>query len=217
MSTNDRDKWNRKYRDGAYAGRVHPSAFLVECLPTLETDGDPPRGVDIACGIGRNALYLARLGWEVDAIDVSDVALQKLVAAAAEESLAINCVAADLEADPTAVARCAAGRRYDLALVVRYANLPLIRRLPEVIAPGGYLLVEKHLVTDVDVVGPQDPRFRASPGELRDAAEGLEIVEYREGIIEDPDGRRVALARLLARAPVWRLRDRRPAPGYSVG
>jgi SAM-dependent methyltransferase len=201
LSQLDRDKWNRKYREGAYARRLKPSSFLVESLPKLEIAADPPRAVDVACGLGRNALYLARRGWEVGAIDVSDVALQKLVAAAAAESLAINCVAADLEADPAAVARCAGGHRYDLALVVRYANLPLIRRLPEVIAPGGYLLVEKHLVTDVDVVGPRDPRFRARPGELREAAEGLEIVEYREGVIEDPDGRRVALVRLLARVP----------------
>jgi SAM-dependent methyltransferase len=201
LSRTDRDKWNTKYREGAYADRLNPSAFLVESLPNMEIASDSPRAVDIACGIGRNALYLARLGWEVDAVDVSDVALDKLAAAAEEGSLTINCVAADLEADLAAVARCAGDHRYDLALVVRYANLPLIRRLPEVIAPRGYLLVEKHLVTDVDIVGPQDPRFRAWPGELREAAKGLEVVEYREGIIEDPDGRKVALARLLARVP----------------
>jgi SAM-dependent methyltransferase len=201
LSRTDRDKWNRKYREGAYADRLNPSAFLVECLPTLEIESDRPRGVDIACGIGRNALYLARLGWEVDAIDVSNVALRKLAAAAAEDSLVINCVATDLEADPAAVARVAGERPYDLALVIRYANLPLIRRLPEALGPGGYLIVEKHLVTDADVVGPRDPRFRAKPGELREAAAGFEIVEYRERVMEDPDGRRVALAQLLGRAP----------------
>ena len=201
MSRSDRDKWNRKYREGAYADRVNPSAFLAEWLPALATDADPPRAVDIACGIGRNALYLARLGWEVDAVDVSDVALEKLAAVAAEESLAVNCVVADLEDDPAAVARVAGDRRYDLALVIRYANLSLIRLLAGVIRPGGYLIVEKHLVTDADVVGPRNARFRAKPGELRQAAEAFEIVEYREGILEDPDGRRVALAQLLGRVP----------------
>jgi tellurite methyltransferase len=199
LSRNDRDKWNQRYREGAYADRLNPSAFLVECLPVLEIGSDPPRGVDLGCGIGRNTLYLARLGWEVDAVDVSDVALEKLAAAAAQESLAVNCVAADLEAGPAAAARAAGNRRYDLALVIRYANLSLIRLLPGVIRPGGYLIVEKHLVTDADVIGPRNARFRAKPGELRRAAEGFEIVEYREGILEDPDGRSVALAQLLGR------------------
>lgn len=199
MSRTDRDKWNTRYREGAYADRLSPSAFLVESLPNMEIAADLPRAADIACGLGRNALYLARRGWEVDAIDVSDVALDKLAAAAKGEALAVNGIAADLEVDPAAVGRHAGDRRYDLVLVIRYANMPLIGRLPGILAPGGYLLVEKHLATHVDVVGPRNSRFRAQPGELRDAAEGLEIIEYREGIIEDPDGRRVALARLLAR------------------
>ena len=63
----------------------------------------------------------------------------------------------------------------------------------------GYLIVEEHLATEEDVVGPQDPRFRVAPGTLRDAAAGLEIIAYREGIIADPDGRRAALAQLVAR------------------
>lgn len=200
MSHIDREKWNRKYREGAYADRLNPSAFLVECLPSLTTDSEPRRGVDIACGLGRNALYLARLGWEVDAIDVSEVALDKLAEAATQESIAIKCVAADLGADPAAVER-AAGDPYDLALVIRYANLSLIRLLPGAIRPGGYVMVEKHLVTEADVVGPRDPRFRARPGELEQAATGFEILEYREGVVEDPDGRRVALAQLLGRVP----------------
>ena len=65
MSRAERDKWDARYRDGAYESRTHPTALLEAWAPRL------PRGraLDVACGAGRNALYLARLGWEVAGFD----------------------------------------------------------------------------------------------------------------------------------------------------
>lgn len=202
MSQADRDKWNQRYRDGAYVARKHPSALLAEWLPRLTPPGRTPRALDIAAGSGRNALYLARQGWKVWAVDISDVALWQLRAAADDENLDITCIEQDLEVDDLRFDAIAAEGTLDLAIVIRYTNLPLVGRLPEVLAPGGHLLVESHLVTDADVVGPSDRRFRVAPGTLRSAAATLEIVQYEEGIVEDPDRRRAALARLIARVPM---------------
>ena len=78
MSQADQEKWNERYREGAYATRTHPSALLAEWLPKPERRETHPRAIDVACGTGRNAIYLAQRGWQVDAVDVSEVALDVL-------------------------------------------------------------------------------------------------------------------------------------------
>ena len=71
MSRADQDKWDARYRDGAYAERTHPSALLDRWLPQLRLPEGSPRAIDVACGMGRNAIYLANQGWQVDAVDIS--------------------------------------------------------------------------------------------------------------------------------------------------
>ena len=79
MSNTDREKWNERYTSGAYAARTHPTQLLADWIDQL------PRGraLDVACGAGRNALYLAEHGYAVDAVDISSVALDRARAAAA--------------------------------------------------------------------------------------------------------------------------------------
>ncbi len=201
MSQADQDKWNARYREGAYATRTHPSALLAEWLPKLKFRETHPRAIDVGCGTGRNAIYLARRGWQVDAVDVSEVALDHLTETADAESLPIKRIQADLEDAPHRPPDLFAADRYDLAVMARYTNLPLIDTLKGALRVGGYLIVEEHLVTEADVVGPRSPQFRVAPGALRDAAAGLDIIAYREGIVIDPDGRSAALAQLIARTP----------------
>ncbi|HKJ54149.1 MAG TPA: hypothetical protein VKB27_21825, partial [Gammaproteobacteria bacterium] len=88
---------------------------------------------------------------------------------------------------------------YNLIVVLWYVNLPLIARLCDCLAPGGYLLCEEHLVTEREVVGPTDPRFRVAPGALREAVAGLEIELYDESVVEDIAGEPIASARVVAR------------------
>jgi len=201
MSEVDREKWNTRYREGAYAGRDHPGDFLASWLPQLSLLTDRPRAVDLACGAGRNSVYLARHGWQVDAVDISEVALQQVAAKAVAEDLPIQCLRQDLELDLPKAAEFLAPDTYDLAIMFRYTNPPLIGPLSRALRPGGYLIVESHMVTDQDVVGPSGDRHRVAPGELRQAAAGLEIVDYHERLVLDPDGCSAALAQLVARKP----------------
>ncbi len=200
MSRVDEDKWNRRYRDGAYSERRYPGVLVERWLPRLRISSARPHAVDIGCGAGRNALHLARSGWSVTALDISQVALDRLAAAAAEEQLSIDCIQADLESNVPLPSALTVERRYDLALLMRYTNLPLTRGLKPALKPGGYLIVELHLQSDADVVGPRNPKFRVAPGELRKLADPFEIVDYREGLVDEPDGRVAALAQLVARA-----------------
>lgn len=201
MSQSDRDKWNKRYREGEYSTRKHASALLESWLPRLQVDSTPGQGLDVGCGLGRNAVYLARRGWQMVAVDISDVGLGKLERTAAAEGLSITCVQKDLETGPLDPADPVLSGPYDLVIMIRYTNLPLIETLKTAMRPGGYLIVEEHLVTDAEVVGPKSEKFRVSAGALRRTAQGLDVLDYREGLVTDPDRRPVALAQLVARRP----------------
>jgi SAM-dependent methyltransferase len=188
MAQSDRDKWNERYREGAYAERTHPGALLAEWIDRI------PRGraLDLACGAGRNALFLASCGFEVDAVDISRTALERARESARKAGLQIRWIEHDLD-EPLDL-----DTGYALILVNRYVNLPLVQRLAAHLAPGGFLVCEEHLDCDADVAGPSNPAFRVRPGELRAAAGTLHIHHYSEGVIGDPDGRPAAVARLVA-------------------
>ena len=192
MSTADRLKWDERYRAGSYAARPHPTRLLEERLSDL------PRGraLDVACGAGRNALFLAEAGYEVDAVDVSRAGLERGARSAAERGLAVNWIEADLELTSPA----AALRHSDYALIVmvRYVNMPLILALAGRLGDGGCLVCEQHIKTTRDVVGPKNPAYRLAPNELLGVAGDLRVLFYREDIVEDPDGRPAALAQLIA-------------------
>jgi SAM-dependent methyltransferase len=191
MTEADRERWDTRYRDGAYAGRTEPSALLAQWIDRIP----PGRALDVACGAGRNALFLAARGFEVDAVDISAVALDRARALARATGLQVNWIEQDLD-DPLAL-----GADYALVVVTRYVNLPLIRQLADKLGPGGFLVCEEHLVTTAEVIGPSNPAFRVRPGELLEVASGLQIRFMQEGIIEEPDGRPAALARLVAERP----------------
>jgi tellurite methyltransferase len=188
MSETDRKKWNERYRAGAYADRTYPAVLLQDWIGRL------PRGraLDVACGAGRNALFLAANGFEVDAVDISGEALSRARAVAEKSNLQVNWIEHDLD-EPR---QWDAG--YALVLIMRYVNLPLARQLVSKLAPGGFLVCEQHLVTDADVIGPGGSAFRVKPGQLRKLAQGLRIHQLEETLIEDPDQRPAAVARLVA-------------------
>ena len=212
LSRTDRDKWDARYLAGAYEARLHPSALLADWAGRLEVACAASMAIDIACGAGRNALFLARRGWHVDAIDISAVALGRLRATAEAEDLPVICVERDLEPASGAL-NGIEDRKYSLALLIRYTDMPLVEALPRILAPGGYLIAEMHLQTDAAVAGPRSPRFRVAPGELRRAAAAFELLYYNEGLQADPDGRTVALAQLVGRRRALSIHDELPGPG----
>ena len=188
MSEADRRKWDARYRDGAYATRPHPSAFLQECEALLPRRG---RALDLACGAGRNALFLARRGLLVDAVDISAAALAEGRKRAGD--LPINWLEQDLDDgfEPT--------RHYDVIVNIRFLHLDLVQSLVPALHVGGLLLVEQHLRTNAEVAGPRNPAFRVAPGALLALAGSLVIERAEEGLFVEPDGARAALARLVAR------------------
>jgi SAM-dependent methyltransferase len=192
VSAAERDKWDARYRDGAYENRTHPTALLREWLPRLARG----RALDVACGAGRNALFLAANGFAVTALDISSVALERGRRAAADRGLDLEWLCADLDEDPAAALPAGA---FDLIVWVRYVHRSLLPHLVERLNDGGTLLCEQHLATTAAVAGPTSSGFRLAPGELARSAPTLSILHSYEGAVVDPDGRAVALAQLVGR------------------
>ena len=188
MSKADRQRWDAKYAAGKYAERKHPSALLDAWIDRL------PRGraLDVACGLGRNAIHLAAHGYAVDAMDISGVALAGARERAGVAGVEVNWIETDLERPDIA---CGA---YDVIVVARFLERPLIPRLIDALRPGGHVVYDHHCITPADVGGPASHRFRARPNELLDRFRALRVLFYEEGITTDPDGSRMALARLVA-------------------
>lgn len=205
MSEQDRSRWEKRYSSGAYGERTHPSELLVSWAPRVlaswggagsGSQPGQPRALDLACGTGRNARYLAGLGFEVDALDIAEAGLERARGLAEASALRVRWLQQDL-----ARGLPEEFYGYDLILLVRYVNLALLENLCRRLNPGGWLICEEHLQTQAEVIGPSNPEFRVAPGALADAAKGLEILLAEEGLSRDPDGRLVALSRLVARQP----------------
>lgn len=207
MSDRERTEWSRRWADGDYRGRTTPSALLVDWVERL------PRGraLDLACGNGRNAVYLAEHGYDVDAIDIAEPALQIVRGAARERGLAINTIRADLDDHllPT--------ETYDLVITSFFLNRGLAPQVKDALKPGGMVLHEQHYVTDSDVSGPDTPLFRLQPNELLRLFPDFRVRFFSEGLEWEPDregGRLVALQRLVAQKPPATFE---PPPGMAGG
>jgi SAM-dependent methyltransferase len=188
MSKQDRDKWDRRYAEDSYR-RHNPVTLLHDWLPRLPLG----KALDVACGAGRNAIFLAEAGFRVDAIDISPAGLDMARREAERRGVAVNWIEHDLDLP------YGFERDYDLIIVLWFVRLDLLGELCAHLAPGGILLSEQHLVADGDLAGPENPRFRVAPGALREAVDGLEILLYEESIGINDDGEPMASARVVAR------------------
>lgn len=190
-----REKWNRRYREqGPRPFPDRPSEWLAENRDLVSAVG-ARHALDVACGDGRNAVYLAHLGFTVDAVDVSDVAVAALGVAAHERGLAVEARRMDLEVDPLPVAR------YDVVVQINYLQRSLFGALARALTPGGLLIVEIVNRAHVEELGNHfDPRFVLDDNELLHSFPDLLVRHYREGVAERR-GRPRGVASLAAVRP----------------
>lgn len=202
MAEGDRTRWDRRYGDGGYTPRTAAPSYVARWLDHVP----PGRALDLACGTGRTARLLAERGFAVTAVDVSPVAIER-AAALSDPAADIEWVVADL--DDLDLMAVGAGGPWSLVTVVRYRDPLLWPRVAASLAEDGWVIVEHHLRTPLDVAGPTTDEFRIAPGELLDAFRGLRVV-HAEEVVEDADhpasaGQRFANARLAAvrGSPGW--------------
>jgi len=171
------DDWDTRYREAAQSRAtvwsLEPNEWVVEVL----ADMTPGVAVDLAAGEGRNALWLASLGWQVTAVDFAGVGLAAGAARAEQSGVVVSWRQAD-------ATTWASAEPVDLVLIA-YLQLPraelarVIRNATSALAPGGTLALIAHDRANT-VGGPQDPDVLTTVADLTDAATGLDIVDCRQ-------------------------------------
>lgn len=165
-----RGKWDERHADADK--RPAPAEVLMRNLHLL-----PARGLalDLACGLGGNALTLAQKGLDVVAWDISPVAVQRLNAYAAEAKLTnLNAEQRDVEVSPPPPGQ------FDLIIVSHYLERSLIPALIDALSPGGLIYYQTFIKAAVSAIGPQNPLFRLDDNELLRLFSCLKLRYYRE-------------------------------------
>lgn len=173
-----------------------PARFLEEVLPrvlaTLPPDR-PPAALDVACGAGRDAVFLAARGFEVEARDHAPEALARARDLARRDGVALRTVECDLERPGLPGPE----RAFDLVVCFRFLHRPLFPWMERAVAPGGWLAYETYRAGQERFGRPRRAHFMLQAGELARAFPALETVLYEE---PEPPGGPVT-ARILARRP----------------
>jgi 2-polyprenyl-3-methyl-5-hydroxy-6-metoxy-1,4-benzoquinol methylase len=169
MSQKIAEKWNQRFREANSPNE--PAEVLRQNLHLL-----PPRGraLELACGLGGNALLLAQSGLAVEALDISEVALQKLDEFAASRALTIDTRQCDIENHwrPT--------RSYDVIVCCHYLHRPLCAQIQSALARNGLLYYQTFTRDKIDAIGPNTADFLLQTNELLALFNQLELVFYRE-------------------------------------
>ncbi|HEY8555380.1 MAG TPA: class I SAM-dependent methyltransferase [Burkholderiales bacterium] len=169
MTIADRERWDRKYAAGNPAPAPNP--LLARFAHLLDGRGI---ALDVACGVGQNAIELAARGYRVLAVDGSRRALEHARGAVAERGLPVQLVHADLDTFELAPGTCA------VIVVFRYLDRRLFARLKEWLAPGGLLLCETFNVNQRRHAKHMNPDYLLAPGELAGAFADFETIETND-------------------------------------
>lgn len=168
---------------------TRPAEFLVANRHLLPASG---RALDLAMGAGRNAVYLAKAGFQSEGIDISASAVEKANALAEIEGVKISTLVADLENG-----YALAARTYDVIVCFYYLHRPLIPEIKAGLKPGGIVVYETYLEDQAQWGRPSNPDHLLKHSELLNLFSDYRILRYREGIIEP----RKAIASIIARKP----------------
>jgi tellurite methyltransferase len=163
-----------------------PARFLIDNVDLL------PKGrvLDVAMGDGRNSIYLATLGFEVEGVDLSQENINKALASAGDNGVEIKAHVVDLEKDP----RIRQGA-YDVIICFRYLQRSLIPHIKNGLKKGGIVVYETYTIDQLQFGKPKNPDFLLGHNELLDMFRDLYCIRYHEGIIYD----KKAMAGIIAR------------------
>jgi tellurite methyltransferase len=153
-----------------------PSQFLVENTKLLPVG----KALDIAMGSGRNAVYLASMGFEVEGLDISAEAIQKALDMADKNGVHINARIADVEGSNYHIE----SGIYDLVICFNYLYRPLIPEIKNSLKRGGIIVYETYLIEQAQFGKPKNRAFLLVHNELLDMFRDFRCLRYREGIIE---------------------------------
>ena len=185
-----KEKWNARWLSKASAP-LTPDSWLLRAIPFLS------RGsvLDIACGRGRNAIYLAERGFGVTGVDISDQALKLLGQQAANRNLDITLLRSDLES-----AVSLPSGPFDVVCKFFYLQRSLLPLIKTILKPGGIIVIRTFSSAGNFSGGSSNPDIVLNPGELLDVCYGWEVLLHEEGL-EQSQKTGGGLAGIVARKP----------------
>jgi SAM-dependent methyltransferase len=190
MPSSGLHEWDERHRAAAERDDAPPLPLVIETASEMK----PGRALDLACGTGRNALWLAEHGWSVTAVDGSPAAIELVRKRAVERGVNavergvnVDAQVADLEKDEYAIEPS----HWDLVVISYYLQRDLFEPAKRGVVPGGVLAA---------IVLLGEGRFSVKPGELRGYFSGWEILHDHEGNPGDSPEHR-AVAEIVARRP----------------
>ena len=169
-----REKWNERYSGAGFYLGPEPSRFLSGNISLISTLLPGKKALDIACGEGRNSIFLARNGFDVTGLDISEEGLAKADRWAKTEGLSVNFRCIDLEIFEF-------NEFYDLIINFNFLLRGLIPMLLDALNPGGVIVFDTILDTPT-LEGSHNRSFLLQPGELRTIFASFpgEIILYEE-------------------------------------
>ena len=180
----DTHGWEERYRLEDFD--LEPTALVVETAKAAA----PGKALDLACGAGRNALWLAEQGWSVTAVDGAPTAIETLQRRASERALHVDARVADLESGGYQIEPST----WDLIAISYYLQRDLFEPAKRGVAPRGVILAIVHIAEPAE-----EPTYkRLKSGELESYFQGWEILHRYEGKPNDTAHQR-SVAEIVAR------------------
>jgi len=176
----ERERWNQKYRENP-AAWLEPDPFLAWAFSEHIQPRFPRGGsaLDLAGGAGRHSIWLAKHGWEVTLIDLSETGVELTRQNAGPLASHIHLVIDDLTQFR------ASQIRFDLVIGFFYLQREIFPELVKALQPGGLLLYKTYTTDQLKLPGgPKDAAHLLAPGELLRLVSGMSVLHYRETVVE---------------------------------
>lgn len=188
MAIKDKIKWDQKYKNTPYLlKKREASKKLVEALQYVEGKDV----LEVACGTGRNSIYLAHLGYSIDAVDISSVALENLNKHALSN---ISTLEVDLEFFTPSE------NSYDLIVQTNFLDRDLIPKLLESLRVNGVIFIETYMEDEINEKSASNPNFLLKKDELKSFFDkNFQFLDYDEFENEPTDMYRMKKQSIIAR------------------
>ncbi len=180
---------NQEQLESGYTSRQlwQANPLLTEIIDRIEDRVVNRTAIDLACGAGRDSVYLAKRGWQVTSIDINEDSLKRCKRLSQSNRVNLSTMQLDLEKSPHPLRDLWA----DLLLVMRYLHRPLFPAIDQIIRPGGVIVYSTFLVGCERYGSPRNPNYLLKTGELAQTFSTYETIIDEERKLAD--GRPVAL------------------------
>ncbi len=185
----DQKRWDERFGEKEFAFGKEPNPFLKRHIALLPGG----KALDIATGEGRNAVFLAQHGSDVDAVDISKMGLKKVRKLAQEAGIKIHTLHADLDTFKIKE------EEYDLITNFYFLKRSLIPKIKKGLKRGGKVIFETYILEHRNLAtsGPKQAKYFLKSNELLRLFKGFRVLHYREGIFRER-GKKKAIASLIA-------------------